>query len=864
MPDLTGNTNNTGQITGNIVGTRGPKGETGDTGNGIASAVLNADYTLTLTWTNGDSYTTPSIRGAQGIQGETGVSITGVTLNSNYTLTISFSDGTSTTTDSIRGAKGEQGETGNGIASIAKTSSVGLIDTYTVTYTDGSTWTYNVTNGQNGTGSVADVWQNGVSVLDDDVAKITVPTKTSDLTNDSGYITGYTETDPTVPSWAKQANKPSYAYSEITGTPTLATVATTGDYDDLTDKPTIPSKTSDLTNDSGFLTSHQSIKTINGTSMVGSGNVAVQETLVSGTNIKTINGDSILGSGNLVIGGGGGGGDTVTYTPTVTSGTELGKININGTANSVYTPELKTINGASLIGAGDLLIGDGLRDAIDNSAPINNNYINPGNVVFGQTWGETVGVSTPFDTANSPNTGLSMNLIPVKAGDTLYVGHDFETQYSSQGLFGVFFWDTNYKFIKRVNYTNKMTVTDNGYATVMLFGASSIWDVLSRRYYANLNRLYGYVDTDGMESMLEQTDGYAPVEYTLQNGYYDDGVFTPSSDYQVAVIPCVPGDVFKVTTNVNGPTQWPCAWYYNSQMRVIGGTERVTQTTHFVNEVVEVPQNCAYLVVHNWPIGFTGPTRYNMQILKKSYGVITKPLAGKKAIVFGDSITYDPTRWRNTFFETTGASSLICLSQPGAHLCDYADTVLDGNFDAGGSSNTICNQVYWLLHNLSQLGGNEPDFIIISAFTNDSASVSSLSEQNDTNVYSSSSGWIDVDTVDRTIPEGAMRWIYSKLKNQFRSAKIIFASPIQSAVNIDSYHTTEIMVAKEAKMERVCKRLSAYLIKAESESGITGEFEANNTNGLYLADGLHPNANGGKVLGEYYANAVTRFFITGK
>ncbi len=45
---------------------RGVKGEIGATGNGIASAVLNNDYTLTLTWTNGDSYTTPPIRGAKG------------------------------------------------------------------------------------------------------------------------------------------------------------------------------------------------------------------------------------------------------------------------------------------------------------------------------------------------------------------------------------------------------------------------------------------------------------------------------------------------------------------------------------------------------------------------------------------------------------------------------------------------------------------------------------------------------------------------------------------------------------------------------------------------------------------------------
>ena len=39
----------------------------------------------------------------------------------------------------------------------------------------------------------------------------------------------------------------------------LATVATSGSYNDLTDKPTIPSKTSELTNDSGFLTQHQDI-----------------------------------------------------------------------------------------------------------------------------------------------------------------------------------------------------------------------------------------------------------------------------------------------------------------------------------------------------------------------------------------------------------------------------------------------------------------------------------------------------------------------------------------------------------------------------------------------------------------------------
>ena len=44
---------------------------------------------------------------------------------------------------------------------------------------------------------------------------IVVPKKVSDLTNDKGYITGYTETDPTVPEWAKASTKPSYTKSEV-------------------------------------------------------------------------------------------------------------------------------------------------------------------------------------------------------------------------------------------------------------------------------------------------------------------------------------------------------------------------------------------------------------------------------------------------------------------------------------------------------------------------------------------------------------------------------------------------------------------------------------------------------------------------
>lgn len=74
--------------------------------------------------------------------------------------------------------------------------------------------------------------------------KPSIPTKTSDLTNDSGFLTSHQDI-------SGKANSSD-----------LATVATTGSYTDLEDKPTIPTvptTVSSFTNDSGYLTSHQDI-----------------------------------------------------------------------------------------------------------------------------------------------------------------------------------------------------------------------------------------------------------------------------------------------------------------------------------------------------------------------------------------------------------------------------------------------------------------------------------------------------------------------------------------------------------------------------------------------------------------------------
>ena len=97
-------------------------------------------------------------------------------------------------------------------------------------------------------------------------AKPTIPTKTSDLINNSGYITqnglngyvlksstsGLIRNDGTI-----DTNNYLISHQDISGKVDrneLSNVAATGSYNDLLNKPTIPSNTSDLTNDSGFLT----------------------------------------------------------------------------------------------------------------------------------------------------------------------------------------------------------------------------------------------------------------------------------------------------------------------------------------------------------------------------------------------------------------------------------------------------------------------------------------------------------------------------------------------------------------------------------------------------------------------------------
>ncbi len=122
--------------------------------------------------------------------------------------------------------------------------------------------------------------QIGVQPKGDYALKSEIPTKVSELENDIGFIT--TEADPTVPTYIKTITQ-----NDINNWNSKTYFS--GDYNDLTNKPTIPST-------EGFATVEQ----------LTQGLASKQDTLVSGISIKTINNQSLLGIGDIVIEGGGG------------------------------------------------------------------------------------------------------------------------------------------------------------------------------------------------------------------------------------------------------------------------------------------------------------------------------------------------------------------------------------------------------------------------------------------------------------------------------------------------------------------------------------------------------------------------------
>lgn len=124
-----------------------------------------------------------------------------------------------------------------------------------------------------------------------------------------------------------------------------------------TDIPTVP-------------TAYTSNPKMDGTASAGSGttyargnhvhphDTSKQDALVSGTNIKTINGESILGSGDITVGGGGGGSSfliSMTY-----DGSSISNVSYNGATATEIAQAIKNDHTTRVVFALNVGSGNGV------------------------------------------------------------------------------------------------------------------------------------------------------------------------------------------------------------------------------------------------------------------------------------------------------------------------------------------------------------------------------------------------------------------------------------------------------------------------------------------------------------------------
>jgi hypothetical protein len=125
-------------------------GEDGKDGEDGATFTPSVSSSGILSWTNNKGLTNPAsvnIKGGKGDNGDEGATFT-PSVSSNGVL--SWTNNRGLTNPASINIKGSDG---NGISKIEKLYSVGLVDTYRITFTNNNTFDFTVKNGQDGNGS---------------------------------------------------------------------------------------------------------------------------------------------------------------------------------------------------------------------------------------------------------------------------------------------------------------------------------------------------------------------------------------------------------------------------------------------------------------------------------------------------------------------------------------------------------------------------------------------------------------------------------------------------------------------------------------------------------------------------------------
>lgn len=334
-------------------------------------------------------------------------------------------------------------------------------------------------------------------------------------------------------------------YSDLNGIPLLSTVATTGEYSDLKNKPTLPTKVSDLENDLDFITEADIPPQVNadwnsqtGISQILNkpdlSNVATSgdyNDLSNTPTYKTINGESILGTGNITVSGSVEDQDKLVYSDdksinnilTVTKAQYDSLKESNQLDNNTYyniTDD--TISALTSTPLGAIVYYAGPTETIpSNYLPCNGQQVSQADylelyTILGDTYGAT---ETQFTLPNcSSMTSLSEGSYVIKAKSEAYTENlrNLDTEINSlQTQLNTFITQQLNEILlekekaKHPIGTLEFNTTGTNPSTYLGFGTWTLWG--SGKVLAGVN------ESDPAYSSGEKTGGSKTVTLTTSN-----------------------------------------------------------------------------------------------------------------------------------------------------------------------------------------------------------------------------------------------------------------------------------------------------------------------------------------------------------
>lgn len=367
---------------------------------------------------------------------------------------------------------------------------------------------------------------------------------------------------------------------------------------------------------------------------------------------------------------------------------------------------------------------------------------------------------------------------------------------------------------------------------------------------------------------------------------YGNGTITNNTDYSCDVVPADPnyacGVIFSVSINTANDNRLkfhlsnfdPAATSVAvSIMAHYGGSyallEAPTVTVTNGEADIEYVLTAEYIAEHNltdifsvgallkgysYRVSLVNTTVDDMKIedLVEDVERLELPLKNKKVIFLGDSITAftGRTSWVDRFIEYTEVNKVANVAVPGAVLTDFSDTVLDGNPTTNSHNNTLPNQVQKII-NQSYAA---PDLIIIAIGAN--GGITATDQEISQSYIDANNTIVALADLDRQTAAGAFRYCNEKLHNLYPNAVICWCNPIHAALAVRP-------VANTVSWCDTLKKLTAFgsVNNIETERcGILAANEVSGANGEYLADGLHPNEYGAKLMARYNAAEITNLY----